>query len=55
MPWNIEKITEGKNKGKFRVKNTLTGAIRAKATTKQDAEAQIRLLQGIKHGTIKGG
>jgi len=45
MPYKILK------KGtKFQVKNTATGHITAKATTKSAAEAQVRLLQAIEHG-----
>lgn len=55
MPWGIRKINEGKNKGKFRVVNTQTGAVHAKATSKANAEAQVRLLQGVKHGMVIRG
>ena len=55
MPWAAEKITSGPNKGKYRVRNTQTGEVRAKATSKSNAEAQVRLLYGVKHGMkVKG-
>lgn len=49
MPYSIEKISEGKNKGKFRVKNKQTGKVHAKATSKENAKAQIRLMHGVEH------
>lgn len=45
MPYKI--IKKG---GKFQVKNTATGAIKAKGTDKSSAERQVRLLQAIEHG-----
>ena len=53
MPYSIVKITSGKNKGKFKVVNKQTGEVHAKATSKANAEAQIRLLQGVKHGMVR--
>jgi len=50
MPWATEKITSGPNKGKYKVRNTQTGVVHAKATSKANAEAQIRLLRGVEHG-----
>ena len=37
-------------KGMYRVVNTSTGKVHAEKTTKEKAEAQIRLLQGVEHG-----
>jgi len=55
MPWAARKITSGRNKGKYRVVNTQTGEVHAKATSQENAEAQIRLLRGVKHGmTVRG-
>lgn len=45
MPWNIEK-----HDGCFKVVNKKTGKVHAKCTTKEKAEAQIRLLRGVEHG-----
>ena len=39
--------------GKFKVINTETGAVHSKATTKANADAQFRLLEGIEHGSLK--
>ena len=50
MPYSVEKISSGKNKGKYRVRNTQSGEVHAKATSKSNAEAQVRLLHGVKHG-----
>ncbi len=50
MPYAIEKISEGKNKGKYRVVNKQTGKVHAKATSKANAEAQVRLMLGVEHG-----
>lgn len=44
MPYNINKSTRG-----YTVSNVKTGKKKAKNTTKANAEAQVRLLQGIKH------
>lgn len=52
MPWASERITSGGNKGKYRVVNKQTGKVYAKATSKANAEAQIRLLRGVEHGMV---
>ena len=39
-----------KKGAKFQVKNTETGAIKSKGTSKGSAERQVRLLQAIEHG-----
>ncbi len=44
MPYSVEK--SGK---KFVVKNTATGHVKGTHSTKEDAEAQMRLLQAIEH------
>lgn len=36
--------------GKYKVVNTSTGKIHAEKTTKDKAEAQLRLLRGVEHG-----
>lgn len=43
MPYKI-------TKGKSGYKVTSPHGVKAKGTTKEKAEAQVRLLQGIKHG-----
>jgi len=48
MPAKIRKLPHS---SKYRVYND--GKIVAKSTTKKKAEAQIRLLRGIEHGTLK--
>lgn len=50
MPYKILKL---RNQDAYRVKNTETGKVLAKKTTKAKAEAQVRLLRGIEHGTLK--
>lgn len=50
MPTKIRKITKGKNKGKYRV--STPGGIKSKATTKEKAKAQDRLLRAIDHGFV---
>ncbi len=52
MPYAIEKITEGKNKGKYRVINSQTGKVHAKATSKSNAQKQVRLMLGVEHGMV---
>ena len=52
MPFKMEEITSGSDKGKFRVLNTDTGEVKAGATMKEKAEAQLRLLRGIEAGTL---
>ena len=44
MPVRIKKI----KKGKYRV--STPNGVKAKGTTKEKAEAQARLLQGVEHG-----
>lgn len=50
MPKNakVKKITSGKRKGKYKVETE--GGVKAKGTTKEKAEAQRRLLEGVKRG-----
>jgi len=36
--------------GTYRVVNSDTGEVKAKSTTKEDAEKQVRLLHGVEHG-----
>lgn len=45
MPYGESKTKSGKT----RVVNKETGRVLAKGTTKAKADAQIRLLQGVKH------
>ncbi len=52
MPFKMEEITSGSDNGKFRVLNTDTGEVKAGASTKEKAEAQLRLLRGIEAGTL---
>ena len=49
MPYSIRKIP---NKNCYQVKNTDTGKIHSKCTTKQKAEAQAKLLRAIDHGYV---
>ena len=37
----------------YKVTNTATGKVHAECTTEAKAEAQVRLLRGIEHGTLK--
>jgi len=48
MPAKVRKITRGKKKGKYRVQTP--EGVKAKGTTKEKAEAQRKLLEGVKHG-----
>lgn len=49
MPYKVIKV-----KGGYKVKNMDTGkTYEKKAIPKSHAEAQRRLLEGIKHGTLK--
>jgi len=48
MPVTMRKLP---HKNRYRVRNA--GRIVAKSTTKPKAEAQVRLLRGIEHGTLK--
>lgn len=49
MPAKVKKSPKGKKKGQHKVQ-TPEGAVTAKGTTKEKAEAQSRLLEGVKHG-----
>ena len=44
MPYGVKKV-DG-----HQVRNTETGKVHAKGTSKAKAEAQVRLLHGVKHG-----
>ncbi len=55
MPYEAEKITEGKNKGKYKVKNKQTGKVHAKATSKSNAMKQMRLMLASEHGWTPTG
>jgi len=46
MPYKMRKLP---NKNKYRVYNSRTGEIHAYSTSKKKAEAQIRLLRGLKN------
>lgn len=46
MPYEIRPAGEGK----FEVVNKDTGAVKAKHTSRESAEKQVRLLHGIEHG-----
>jgi hypothetical protein len=39
--------------GMYKVVNSSTGKVHAEKTTKAKAEAQLALLRGIEHGTLK--
>ena len=47
MPYSMRKLPRS---DLYRVRNTETGDIKAKATTKAKAEAMIRLLNAVNHG-----
>ena len=47
MPYSMRKLP---NSNLYRVRNTETGEVKAKATTKAKAEAMIRLLNAVNHG-----
>ena len=49
MPYTIRKV---RNQECYCVKNTETGRIHAKCTTRQKAERQVRLLESIESGHI---
>jgi hypothetical protein len=54
MPVKIRKITQGKNKGKYRT--STPGGVKAKATSKKKAKAQKTLITMKEHGIVpKGG
>lgn len=44
----VKKITKGQKKGKYKVETE--GGVKAKGTTREKAEAQRRLLEGVKRG-----
>lgn len=46
MPYQVRKNDDDS----FRVENTDTGEVHSKHTTKEKAEAQVRLLHGVEHG-----
>lgn len=48
MPAKVKKISQGKKKGQYKVETP--GGVKAKGTTKGKAEAQRRLLEGVKRG-----
>jgi len=48
MPARVKKITSGKKKGQFKVETP--EGVKAKGTTKEKAEAQRRLLEGVRRG-----
>ena len=47
MPYGILRAN-----GDFKVVNTATGKVHAAHTTREKAEAQVRLLRGIEHGMV---
>lgn len=53
MPARVKKITGGKRKGRYKIETP--GGVKARGTTKQKAEAQRRLLEGVKRGWKPGG
>lgn len=46
MPYATRKV-DG-----YQVKNTRTGKVHAKGTSKAKAEGQVRLLRGVEHGMV---
>ncbi len=48
MPAKVKKITKGSRKGKYKVETP--GGVKARGTTKEKAEAQRRLLEGVERG-----
>jgi len=48
MPVTVERISSGKNKGKYKVRTP--GGVKSKATTKANAERQKRLINATEHG-----
>jgi len=46
MPWAVRPNKDGS----YKVVNADTGAVHSKRTSKAKAEAQVRLLRGVKHG-----
>ncbi len=47
MPVSIDKITSGKNKGKFRVRTP--GGVKSKATSLKNAKRQERIINAHEH------
>lgn len=50
MPYKVFPIPSSNY---YKVKNTETGEVKAKRTTLKRANAQVRLLEGLEHGTVK--
>lgn len=48
MPYEVRPADDGK----FEVLNSKTGKVHAKHTTKEKADAQVRLLHMIEHGKV---
>ena len=46
MPYEISKNSDGT----YKVINSATGKVHMESGTKEDAEAQVRLLHGVDHG-----
>jgi hypothetical protein len=49
MPFKAQRISSGKDAGKYKVVNTDTGEVKARATSKENAEKQVRLLNAIEN------
>jgi hypothetical protein len=47
MPYEVRPASDGDG---FEVVNKESGEVKAKHATKEDAERQVRLLEGIEHG-----
>lgn len=47
MPYEVRPAGDGDG---FEVVNTETGDVKAKHSTKEEADRQVRLLEGIEHG-----
>lgn len=54
MPYKIVPIpsTAKSRSRKYRVVNAETGEVKAKRTTFKKAQSQVRLLEGLEHGTL---
>lgn len=52
MPYAIRKV---RNKDCWMVINKETGQVKSKCTSRKNAEAQVRLLYGVKYGMIPRG
>jgi len=50
MPYDVKKLP---NKKLYRVRNSITGDIKANATTKQNAYRQVRLLNSLEKNPQK--